>query len=101
MSNEVVSLILLGGFIYSLGKFTIAAISIIAKKPLACIIFGLIDLGSALAIFAMLYGNLFPEFLLQSQLNFIPALWFLAISSFILALLLLFRSAQLMFQAFK
>ena len=94
-------MILLGGFIYSLGKLTIAAISIIAKKPLACMVFGLIGLTGAGALSAMIRGDLFPEFLsyiLQSEVNFIPVLWGLVILSFVSAILLLFRSAQLMMQ---
>lgn len=101
MSNEVVLTILLGGFFYMIGDLTIAVISVIVKKPLACAFFGLIGLIGACALSAMIRGDLFPEFrsfILQSQTNFIPALWGLVILGFISVLLLLFRSVQLMIQ---
>lgn len=97
--SDVILYVTVGVIVYTLFDLGIALVSIIAAKPLACMFFGIIDLICATALSYMIHGRLFPEFqsyILQSEVNFIPALWVLVILGFVSAVLLMLRGAQLM-----
>lgn len=101
MSDTVFFMLLLGLISYALCDLVIALVPIIAAKPLACMFFGIIDLICATALSYMIHGDLFPEFqsyILQSEVNFIPALWGLVILGFASAALLMLHVAHLMFR---
>ncbi len=101
MSDTVFLMLCAGAISYFLSDIAMVVVSIIAQKPFACMFFGLIELIGACALSYMIHGDLFPEFqsyILQSEVNFIPALWGIVILGFASAVLMMFRGAHLLFR---